>query len=600
MQINEYLNRVFGLMQSAKSKQALEMLDALPKNVMRLPAVLHIRGLVLFELLQHESALECLNASLMIDKKQPEVLKNLGVMYSKVARFDSAKSAFKLALQQKVDMASAYLGIADVYWTCDNYKKAVDILEEGCDKSSDYRAVAIKLAGFYVKLGRWIEAEGLYVKLLTQKPNAPVILHNLSMLYRRMDRLVEAENFINKAVKFEPNNQDLLNSRALILCDQERYDEAIDLFWAAIAISPSRRDLHKNLNEILWQTGKSNEFCKSYSYAIKSGGHSDSLKADELELLSAAKMHDIVSLKLAEIELSTNSVDLLRVKAGIIADTDMDGAVDCLMRAEKLSPTIGGLQQLVQLLLKQGDLKSAQAYMDSAFSLSRTNQLNWALQGTIWRQNDDDRYHWLNNYEEFIGVTKLSVPAGYINIEQFMDEVNHLLTPMHTFKNRPLMQTLKHGTQLPGNLLNRDLPVIKALKSIVLLGVEQYITDLRSDPNHPFLSKKSEKFWISGSWSVKLTSGGFHVNHVHPEGWISSSLYVKLPSTPLCTDSDKNEGCIGFGQSSMLLVEKDFVERFVQPSVGTMVLFPSYMWHGTVPFYGDDYRLTAPLDVVPV
>jgi hypothetical protein len=29
------------------------------------------------------------------------------------------------------------------------------------------------------------------------------------------------------------------------------------------------------------------------------------------------------------------------------------------------------------------------------------------------------------------------------------------------------------------------------------------------------------------------------------------------------------------------------------------VLFPSYMWHGTVPFGGDTTRLTIAFDIVP-
>jgi hypothetical protein len=37
----------------------------------------------------------------------------------------------------------------------------------------------------------------------------------------------------------------------------------------------------------------------------------------------------------------------------------------------------------------------------------------------------------------------------------------------------------------------------------------------------------------------------------------------------------------------------------VQPRVGTLVLFPSYMWHGTVPFRSTQARTTIAFDVVP-
>ena len=37
----------------------------------------------------------------------------------------------------------------------------------------------------------------------------------------------------------------------------------------------------------------------------------------------------------------------------------------------------------------------------------------------------------------------------------------------------------------------------------------------------------------------------------------------------------------------------------IQVRVGRLVLFPSYMWHGTVPFEADQPRMTVAFDVVP-
>jgi hypothetical protein len=37
----------------------------------------------------------------------------------------------------------------------------------------------------------------------------------------------------------------------------------------------------------------------------------------------------------------------------------------------------------------------------------------------------------------------------------------------------------------------------------------------------------------------------------------------------------------------------------VKPAVGKLVLFPSYFWHGTVPFQSQNMRLTVAFDVTP-
>jgi hypothetical protein len=40
-------------------------------------------------------------------------------------------------------------------------------------------------------------------------------------------------------------------------------------------------------------------------------------------------------------------------------------------------------------------------------------------------------------------------------------------------------------------------------------------------------------------------------------------------------------------------------DHFIRPQPGMLVLFPSYLWHGTVPFETGGRRLTAAFDVVP-
>ena len=49
------------------------------------------------------------------------------------------------------------------------------------------------------------------------------------------------------------------------------------------------------------------------------------------------------------------------------------------------------------------------------------------------------------------------------------------------------------------------------------------------DPTHPLLAPPRDRIDFTGGWSVRLREGGFHSNHVHPMGWISSALYVVLP-----------------------------------------------------------------------
>src|SRR5690606_37643835 len=60
-----------------------------------------------------------------------------------------------------------------------------------------------------------------------------------------------------------------------------------------------------------------------------------------------------------------------------------------------------------------------------------------------------------------------------------------------------------------------------------------------------------------------------------------------------------HEGWIRFGQPGLPTRPPLEAEHFIEPKPGMLVLFPSYMWHGTVPFGGDKRRLTFAFDLLP-
>jgi hypothetical protein len=59
------------------------------------------------------------------------------------------------------------------------------------------------------------------------------------------------------------------------------------------------------------------------------------------------------------------------------------------------------------------------------------------------------------------------------------------------------------------------------------------------------------------------------------------------------------EGILSFGTPGMVTTPALDAELSIRPEVGQLVLFPSYFWHGTLPFHSDQPRLTVAFDVVP-
>jgi hypothetical protein len=64
-------------------------------------------------------------------------------------------------------------------------------------------------------------------------------------------------------------------------------------------------------------------------------------------------------------------------------------------------------------------------------------------------------------------------------------------------------------------------------------------------------------------------------------------------------DEEAKPGWIKFGEYSRSIGPSLPWEKAVRPRPGLLVLFPSYMWHGTLPTTGDQQRLTVAFDIAP-
>ncbi|HYN45195.1 MAG TPA: putative 2OG-Fe(II) oxygenase [Allosphingosinicella sp.] len=200
-----------------------------------------------------------------------------------------------------------------------------------------------------------------------------------------------------------------------------------------------------------------------------------------------------------------------------------------------------------------------------------------------WRLCDDARWQWLEGDERLAAVYDLEVPEGL---------ADHLRT-LHTSIAEPLDQSVRSGTQTEGHLLPRIEPVIQDFRRLLAAAVARHIAQLPAvDPQHPTLGKRRDApVRFAGSWSVRLTDAGHHADHFHPEGWLSSAFYLAVPEM-----ARGQEGWLKLGEPPSELGLDLPPTRLIEPRPGRLVLFPSTMWHGTIPFAAGE-RLSVAFDV---
>jgi tetratricopeptide (TPR) repeat protein len=250
---------------------------------------------------------------------------------------------------------------------------------------------------------------------------------------------------------------------------------------------------------------------------------------------------------------------------------------------------------LAELRLRQGEPGAAEHHAVAATTIDPPNQAGWAWLGTVWRLTGDPREAWLCDYERLVMVTEVGEDAA-----AYAAGVAAALEPYHVTRRAPGNQSLRAGTQTSGSLFARPDPVLRALSADLMKAVEAAVAQLPIVGDHPFLARARDGLRFAGSWSVRLSGdGGHHVPHFHGAGWLSSAYYAALPEAMTQAPPASTAGHIQFGSPPAELGLNLAPRRIVRPEPGRLVLFPSYLWHGTLPFPGDGTRLTAAFDIVP-
>jgi len=289
---------------------------------------------------------------------------------------------------------------------------------------------------------------------------------------------------------------------------------------------------------------------------------------------------------------------MLLVRAGLAAlEFDPAGALRLAERALHVVPANAAARTLlVAAQLGMGDARGALAHCEALLANAPDDQYLIALQTTAWRLTGDDRHSQLCNYRDLVVPLQLETPPPWTHMADFLADLRRSLNRLHDPQGHPLLfQSLRRGTETPFDLTRSKDPVIQALFGSFVVPIRCYL-ERQGQGSDPLRRRNHGGWRFNGSWSVRLHTSGYHANHVHPRGWISSACYIELPDG---MNAGSGEGALTFGQPGILTSPALSAEHTVHPQAGMLVLFPSYFWHGTVPFSSGHARLTVAFDAVP-
>jgi tetratricopeptide (TPR) repeat protein len=428
---------------------------------------------------------------------------------------------------------------------------------------------------------------------------------NLGVIRRLLGHPRDALECYDKARRAGFAGPEIDDAEASAMLDLGEPARALDAARRLTATAPAYAAGHTMLAHLLWEHGSTlapgEDPCAAFRAAVAQQPGHRALRMEFIRFLLEADRAEEALTHIRHLRSLGDEPGYAATEANILDLLGQDEAARVLFASAypQMRADAAFLTLYVRHLLRAGNPEMAAAYALEAHERAPDNQLALAYLGIAWRLTGDPREDWLCGYDRLVSEVTVEPPAEFADEPEFLDALEATLTGLHKAQREPVNQSLRGGSQTSGMLFGRSEPAIVALRRAIAAAVTRHIAELPEDSTHPFLRRKSAGMRFAGSWSVRLWSSGRHVNHFHQEGWISSAYYVSLPPSMSRAPAGETAGCIQFGEPPAELQLALGPRRVVRPRVGGLVLFPSYIWHGTVPFHDENPRMTVAFDVQP-
>ena len=595
MRPQQELARAYQLSRKGKHIQAERLCKRLLRQYPKDAPATHLLGLINKNAGNHKDAEKFMRKSLQLDSRIAEFHANLANLLRHTERFEEAATAYRKALKLDAMSKQAAIGLVRALAELQRMEEAereARLLVERMPLDPEAWSV---LAMTVRDQGRLDEAEDLYRKSVAIGPGYAAAHHNLGSVLCRLDRAEEALEALERASEMGVRGYEIEFNLGRTFLQLYRFDEAERAFANAVAENPRAADAQINLARVRFMRGDVDfardirtassddhkEMRRLYGIMLRRAGDLDGAESHFRDLLDEDRSPETQSL-LAEVLHEQGRPEDARIEILPALETSPD------------DPII--VENAAAILLACGRGTEAMPYIQIQRARSPDGQGWIAYEATAARLLGMDLYEELYDYDWLTRTYDVEAPPGWSSMDELNTAVLEALELRHQLPVHPLDQSLRNGSQTARSMLTDPDPAIRAIIRAFEEPIEAYRSAIGSTRNHLVSRRNTGSAQITGAWSVKLRRDGYHVNHFHPEGWISSAYYVSPPAE--VNDESRRAGWLKFGEPRFP-VPGAKPERFVQPRAGRLALFPSYMWHGTTPITGNEPRTTIAFDASP-
>lgn len=597
MSSQQGIERAAALLREGKHLDSVALCGAILAREPRNASAAHLMGLALKGTGDLEQSEHWLRFSIQLESGRAEFHANLANLLRTRQLYAAAEEAYRAALRLMPEYPSARRGLALTLDDLGRYAEAEaecrTLLARDSSDAETWTILGVALA----HLGLEVEAESAYRRAISLDPDNAVAHHNLGALLAKLER-PEALKALETASALGATGYETAYNLGRAALNEGDLDGAESGFARAVELQPTNIEAQMTLARVRYMRGDP-AFARALVTAVKANRENVRLQHLLGRLLWRGGQLSEAETFLRDL-LTRNgpnagvqaTLSALLLEQGRLKEAEALAAEAAAARPKDQAV----LLNLVTILVTRGAAEDAIPLIEVQLQRSPSSQAWLAYEATAARILGKDRYRELYDYDRFVRVFDLETPPGWSSMDELNRALAATLNDQHRFSKHPLDQTLRNGTQTSRSLLSDPDPAVRAVLKAFEGPIEEYRRGLGNSPEHPLSRWNEGVSRFTGAWSVRLSRNGYHVNHFHPDGMLSSAYYVELPEET--QDPVSKSGWLKFGEPRYA-VRGLGPERFIQPKPGRLVLFPSYMWHGTNPIYGAQARLCIAFDTRP-
>ncbi|MGI9263325.1 MAG: putative 2OG-Fe(II) oxygenase [Gammaproteobacteria bacterium] len=444
------------------------------------------------------------------------------------------------------------------------------------------------------------EAAEAFTAALVQCPSSAALNNDLGRALNNQGDLKGAESAFRKAVELDPGFADALANLGHVLSGLQRTAEAEAAFQQALGFNHDHLRALQGLGILHLANQQPLQAAGYFEKATETQPDDPRVWGQ----LGAARQRagDCGAAEDAyKRALSLNPGDAeTRLNHGItLQELDrLDDALAEYQAAARLAPGSLAIQNhLGNAFLAAGRAEEALSTTDVCLQTDPGNTAALSLRGVaLARLGRADDARRLVDTERLIRQVEVATPADFEDVRSFNTALAGHVLADETLTFEPDGHATRKGGHTR-DLLRGDKGPVAILEQFVMEAARTYLETLDVPSDHPFPGRVPRIPRLA-MWAVVMEADGHQLPHIHPAAWLSGVYYVSLPST-MGGGNGRHEGWIEFGLPPDELQSNENPEQTVfEPHEGQMFLFPSYFYHRTIPFSGDERRICIAFDVL--